>query len=1015
MIEQKSKKFQYYANQLTGTLFVAQELILMNQQGVVNNVFKDVVLVMDTNKKIVQIACQIIIKYNSRINSCAQLVQLDNTFIRILVKVANMIVVFVYRQQNASFVRLDMLWITLMKFVVLLIVLMQISNGVVTGFTIYPIKCLDTFQINTAQNSCGCFNGVYLNNGVCVPCQDPNCQVCSQFGCTYCKIGYFNQQGSCVTNCKPQFYYQQTSNNYHFSCFPFTFHKIIQINGQNVSNNWKGYDPKFGIFDDICQPFLFKLFNYASNSYQCVSACPIGYTLNLLRLACVENNCQNDITLQINGNCFFRTCPSQYFFQPFQSFTQYSTCIPISMNQCLYQLDESMSQCLTCQPSYFTSSCVQNCPSQIYYQNKNSCIKCDMTTPTCSQTYFLYTYNVNGINYNAYTCPTNYYLPNNSSQCTQCSNLAMISCDTKSEYYCDIGQDNSDPSCPIINLQQMVGYSFDKYGNIVSNNNCLKINTTNNLCSVCNLNFNYNFQGVCSQLFMRPTKYYMYYNITESQYRVVGSCTSNQYIQSIQKSSYYIKYCKDFSTCLTTTQATINGQSQQICQKCSTNFFNINGNCIDSCPSYTFQNSSTKNCETPINYCDTYSSNTITPLCTYCQYGYLLLQTSPSSQCIPFNSCNNGFTYIYNLCIACDPNCNQCLSNKKCIQPSTNYYLYNDSPVTSCPPGTYLSGFSCLSCEQYCLSCTDSNNCTQRLPASLLYLINAQVYVYFNPICQLNQYYDTNLQQCVNCDQSCSQCYQASSKCLLCSDITQSLYKYTCVQQCPNGFYTSVLTTTNYTRNVCLQCDQSCLKCNQTTCNQCVQPNMYQNPVKPFICQASSDPCCSQVDITTGLCQQCYSNCLLDNNSKLCYQIIPYCSQYQLTDKTKCSQCQLGYYLTSQYNCCGVQNCKICNDSNLQQSAQSPTVRLASQNKQCVFDCQFQIAKRVQQETKPSAHSAFHNIQQTKHYSASLIVKFQIAKYAQQEIKTNIQVDSASLIVKFKIAKHVQLEIRHNV
>ncbi|KAL4505327.1 hypothetical protein ABPG72_002389 [Tetrahymena utriculariae] len=582
----------------------------------------------------------------------------------------------------------------------------QISNGVVTGFTIFPIKCLDTFQINIAQNSCYCFNGVYLNNRICVLCQDPNCQVCAQNGCTYYKIGYFNQQGTCVINCKPQFYYSLTSNNYHFSCFGFNFDKIVQINGQNVSNYWKGYDPKFGIFDDICQPFLFKLLNYASNSYQCVSV----YTLNLIRLACIENTCQNDITQKINGNCFFRTCPEQFFFQPFQSFTQHSTCVSITINKCLYQLDESTSQCLTCQPSYFTSSFVQNCPSQIYFLNNNSCIKCDMTTPTCSQTYFLYTYNIYGVSYNAYTCPTNYYLPINSSQCTKCSNLAMISCNPKPEYFCDIGKDNSDPTCPTINLSQMVGYSFDKYGNVVSGSNCSKNNTTNNLCQICNSQYNYNFEGVCSQQFMRPTQYYMYYNTTESLYRVVSSCNSNQYIQSIQKSSYYMKYCKYFSTCLTTTQATINGQSQQICQKCSTNFYNINGNCIEGCPSYTFQNLPTKNCETPINYCDTYSPSSVTPLCIFCQYGYLLFQTSPSNQCIPLNSCNNGFVYIYNLCITCELNCNQCLSNKKCVQPSPNYFLFNDSPVESCPPGTYLSGFTCLSCGQYCLSCTDQNN-----------------------------------------------------------------------------------------------------------------------------------------------------------------------------------------------------------------------------------------------------------------------------------------------------------------
>ncbi|KAL4490211.1 hypothetical protein ABPG73_021255 [Tetrahymena malaccensis] len=767
----------------------------------------------------------------------------------------------------------------------------QVSNGVVTGFSIFPIKCLDTFQINTAQNTCGCFSGVYLNNGVCVPCQDPNCQVCSQTGCTYCKIGYFNQQGSCVLNCKPSFYYQQTSNNYHFSCFPFTFHKIVQINGQNVSNNWKGYDPKFGIFDDICQPFLYKLFDYNSNTYQCVSVCPIGYTLNLIRLSCVQNNCQNDITLQINGNCFFRTCPESFYFQPFQSFTQYSTCVPITINQCLYQQDESTSQCLTCQPSYFTSSCVQNCPSQIYYLNNNSCIKCDMTTPICSQAYFLSTYNVNGVNYNAYTCPTNYYLPINSTQCTKCSNQAMISCNSKPEYFCDIGQDNSDPSCPTINLSQMVGYSFDKYGNVVSGSGCLKKNTANNLCQICNSTFNYNFQGVCSQQFMKPTQYYMYYNTTESQYHVVSSCNPNQYIQSIQKSSYYMKYCKDFSTCLTTTQETINGQSQQICQKCSANFYNINGNCIESCPSYTFQNSSTKNCETPINYCDTYSSSS-TPLCIFCQYGYLLYQTSPSNQCIPFNSCNNGYTYVYNLCIACEQNCNKCLSNKKCIQPSSNYYLYNDSPILSCPPGTYLSGFTCLNCGQYCQQCTDSNICTQRLPASLLYLMGTQVYVYFNPVCQLNQYYDTNLQQCINCDMSCAQCFQSSSKCLLCSDSTQSLYQFTCVQQCPKGYYTSIISTTNYTRNVCLQCDSSCLKCNQTTCSQCAQPNMYQNPANPFICQASNDPCCSQVDIATDSNKQCILDCQVLN-----------CQKCVVNNNQQCSICDQNYQLDSSLNC----------------------------------------------------------------------------------------------------------------
>ncbi|KAL4490209.1 hypothetical protein ABPG73_021253 [Tetrahymena malaccensis] len=882
------------------------------------------------------------------------------------------------------------------------------QNGNITSFSLKPSICFDSFQLN--QYQCSCSVNVFSSNNKCISCTDPNCFICSNSStCSQCKTGYilnyFTSQ--CVLQCDQTLYQMQYIDPSNIYC---TQGKVlVQQNNKSYCKQFLGYDSDYGCFNQFCKPLQLKLFDPQSNSFRCVSACPIGYTANLQTFSCIKNDCSNDISQQINGTCFYRTCPFGYYFSQFKDLMNLSQCQPVDNSGCLFQLDESTS-CLFCQIQFImnSSNCVTNCQADdlisnyAYYQDKGQCQSCYM--PYCSSSNFQYTYVVNNVSYKGSNCPYNYQT--NNKECIKCSNPNMIKCDTPATttYLCDWGEDNQTSDCQKHDLTKLTQKSFDSYGNILNFSNCQQQDPSTKLCLICYTQ--YNFKGICSYQFLYPTKYFLYQDLSSNsqQYLVLDSCKPNQFVLKVYINSVYMNVCKDFAYCLQSKSQ--DGLKDQVCDKCPTNFFNIFGSCIDSCPKYTFTNKSQMACETPIQYCALYHSSQTQALCIKCLGGYVLYKNNPSDTCIPYQDCKNGYYYDLNLsyCKSCQINCDECLSNMKCTKPSMGYFLYNYKPIQECPQTTYLSNNTCYDCGQFCLKCIDQNTCQTPYNGSYFYLLSTKVYVFLNLVCNTNQFFDEGQGVCQNCDTSCSQCYKLATQCLLCSDSTMNLLNYECIKDCPTGYYSQLVITTNYQRKMCLKCDSICLdcqnsptfcltgcignyyfyknqclqqcpqnytpingicqlncssnknydpssdlccdlncvKCTQTQCTQCLSTNMYLNQFDPNQCVQTSDQNCLQTDMLNGNCIKCKDGYEYDLQKKICIYFIQKCSIYDQYDQTKCSQCQQGYYLTDQNTCCGIQNCKTCQNNNISVCDICKKMYLLDQNNNCIFDCQVQ-------------------------------------------------------------------------
>ncbi|EAR83573.2 hypothetical protein TTHERM_00895870 (macronuclear) [Tetrahymena thermophila SB210] len=339
------------------------------------------------------------------------------------------------------------------------------QNGKPTSFSVKPLICDDTYQLQYSQ--CTCQIGVYRDSYSCTTCTDPNCMIC------------------------------------------YSFNSCSQYNKNSYCKYFYGYDSYYGCFNSYCRPLQFKLFDPKSNSFKCVSACPIGYTANLQTFSCIQNNCTGDISQLINGTCFYRTCPSGYYFQQFQDLKTPSKCIVIDNPNCMYQLDEYPT-CLFCQNSYIYNNgyCVAHCQGNdpqndlLYYQESGKCNYCWKSY--CSSSQFEYTYIINDVSYIGNNCPNNYQ--NVNKKCVLCSNPKMIKCDTPetTKYLCDWGENNTTPDCQKYDLTKLTQNSFDGYGNIQNYSQCYNYDPITKLldgvdqqiCAQCAPNF-FNIFGSC--------------------------------------------------------------------------------------------------------------------------------------------------------------------------------------------------------------------------------------------------------------------------------------------------------------------------------------------------------------------------------------------------------------------------------------------------------------------------------------------------------------------------------------
>ncbi len=129
-------------------------------------------------------------------------------------------------------------------------------------------------------------------------------------------------------------------------------------------------------------------------------------------------------------------------------------------------------------------------------------------------------------------------------------------------------------------------------------------------------------------------------------------------------------------------------------------------------------------------------------------------------------------------------------------------------------------------------------------------------------------------------------CRPCSSNCQRCSSLT------ICTQCLPSFELVS---------GSCIACPANCQTCSNGVCSTCIGGYYIDYQTNCQVCPIIGTSIC-----TINSLQSCLSNYWLDNNAANCISCDPNCLQCSST--TKCSLCNQGYYLLSNYTCAPCQS-----------------------------------------------------------------------------------------------------------
>ncbi|KAL4451032.1 hypothetical protein ABPG74_021354 [Tetrahymena malaccensis] len=532
-------------------------------------------------------------------------------------------------------------------------------------------------------------------------------------------------------------------------------------------------------------------------------------------------------------------------------------------------------------------------------------------------------------------CKQGYYLDNTSqNQCLQCQNGCQL-CQSIDDCF-DEGYDQKTQINSMTKIYKH--FNFIKKRNLQvcqpgyfnSGGKCLNCNSP---CFNC-----INLNTFCTDCI---NGFYLYNN------SCVNPCPNNLVIQgNICQPNCNLGYYLDFTSnkCIQCPSGCVSCFNQYQCYNgCQPNYFFLDGQCIQTCPSGYFPAQGVfPQCQKCLQYCSACNNGNTCSSCTIFYQnqqitqiflilgisGYFLDPTSQTCLSCPYN-CLQCTSQDPSTCTSCITKLSPCLQSYQCQFPS-GYFFDNQCNKIYCPANcsrcnvngclqcndSYFiaqlnNTFVCQNCHGSCLNCTGSlsNQCTQCVSSLMFY--NNQC------LTQCPQGYYANSQ---NICQLCPN----NLNCASCQNSTQC-------QTCKNGYYMS--SNQNSQQQVCLPCDPACKLCTgptslnclgclagQSACNNCAV-GYFQDGQTCF--QMSSQSICSKSTFPNydkQICQSCPTNCLTcnqyactscisnsyylntDGTCQQCSQSIQYCQT--CINQTVCSACLIGYRLDSQSGQC---------------------------------------------------------------------------------------------------------------
>lgn len=312
-----------------------------------------------------------------------------------------------------------------------------------------------TCSSNNPQICLVCDNGLYMSNGVCMPC-DITCQTCSSSNPSNCSTCYPNtfQNGStcisCSSNCLTCIGISATSNC--TSCYPgYSLFLGTCIQGCpmncltcSFSENCTMCENGYTLFNQtsdnytqtVCVPCTTNCRGCAlGQPASCISAGAGFYLLGNTSIACTTN-CK---TCNAEG-C--QSCLSGFFLTPSL------TCSVNCQLPCATCSANSPTKCSSCIAGYFYNSMSYSCSPQPtcagacsvcpigYLLQNGNCLQC--STPNCQLC------NSNNLT-QCVSCSPGYYLSSKSNVCNPCQSqcstcLRNSTCLTCASGYTSISQ-----------------------------------------------------------------------------------------------------------------------------------------------------------------------------------------------------------------------------------------------------------------------------------------------------------------------------------------------------------------------------------------------------------------------------------------------------------------------------------------------------------------------------------------------------------------------------------------------
>ncbi|KAM3135859.1 hypothetical protein pb186bvf_011988 [Paramecium bursaria] len=763
-----------------------------------------------------------------------------------------------------------------------------------------------------------CPSFTYISDKACQDC-DPKCLLCfgpSHQECTQCTSLFYLQDNTCSSNC-PIYYDDSIS-------------KCVEICS----------DTQLLVFDTLrCVTSCPS--QYLTSNTNCVYDCPIGQyeqgsdclncdpkCTNCIGSATFCTSCATNFVLDIN-QCG-SNCVDTNLFIDMQNQLCQSRCPDGLLH---YSPPKTTKRfCVTTCPLQYDSFCIDNCPDGLYASSGN-CVACPSICLTCLAAN------------NCQTCAEGYYLNtvNNLSQCqTTCNtrledvtsmncvdeclptqvkynNQCLQSCPTQPpllQYQlecvidCPKGSYRELSLCKLCDSQctdcfgplstQCVACASGFY---LNGNECGTScgselqDEVNHLCvTTCGplqvqngqtciagcpiVQYGQDCLAECPKSTFQMGLYCVVCQVGCEDCNIQGcqKCISG-YLSNNACGTFCSLYYDDVNmACASTCPEKSVTLFDHCLQSCPLPYYEYKGNCQANCPLSTFSDSNYKcnDCQERCFQCDNNNN------CLICNEGYYLYQSRCVVQCpiaLKFMDTING------ICRSTCPN-NSFIKGNFCVQ-SCDLLILNSQCIANCNDGYFQNGVICAQCQSQCSTCDTYSKCTS---------------------CKSNFYLDgteCNL-TCPNlmnqilweCTDDCTGVV-SGKYCLTQCPINSLLYKSTCIQQCPKGYFKN--------NTECIVCPSQCLLCtSQTSCSLCSVGYFLNNQQ----C-VSSCPIGLYGDLKK---RECVNVCPLGSYKYLTSCLFQCPKPYVQSDDLCATQCKTSQY-RSGYVCnnCSVE-CEQCSD-----------------------------------------------------------------------------------------------------